>query len=253
MKFGGLAGCEVNAIFGQRRRVWVEGKGEKAIYLRTEDDDVVIFAEKPLTPYSVSVRNNWEKLKNILHDGLEGAVENSTLLFKNGVGVELTSRRGCEKIIPSETLDKKALRLAYNIYLTIASLSSFDEAVKNGVQAVRSRCITDLARRVIGIGPGLTPSGDDFVSGVLLAHRLCNMPLDAKVFVERAMVYSRWPSWKMMEHAHHGCTFLPVYRLAEALSNREDPVGPLADALRIGASTGLSTVAGFLETLMILT
>src|SRR5439155_20612443 len=38
-----------------------------------------------------------------------------------------------------------------------------------------ARAAVDAARPLLGLGDGLTPSGDDFIGGVLFARRLCGV------------------------------------------------------------------------------
>jgi len=247
----GFAGCEVEEILSRENRAWVEHVGEKAAYIKTSDNDFIIFSRKLLTPYSVAFEQHWQHVKKCITPGVEILYQRSNLYLGNCVNVLLSPADGCGKITTATKIKRDALRLAYNASLILFTDFRFDGVLKDAVNLVRNSPLSNLLQsleKVIGLGPGLTPAGDDFISGVLLGLRFCGVHVSAENLVQKAIQRSCWPSWKMIEHAVHGCGFTPIYRLSISLMNGNNVVENLVDSLRVGASTGMATVCGFLET-----
>ena len=63
-----------------------------------------------------------------------------------------------------------------------------------------------LARRLLGLGPGLTPSGDDLLAGLLLGARAFGVPLAdlAEVIAEQAPRRTTALSARLLRHAIEG-------------------------------------------------
>lgn len=113
------------------------------------------------------------------------------------------------------------------------------------VAAARRRLADGGPDRLVGLGGGLTPSGDDFISGVLLAERLgaplcCDRPA-----VRSALCTTTAAGAALLRVALAG--FPPRYQLSvvERLA-AEDIDGALAIASRHGATSGLDALAGLL-------
>lgn len=121
----------------------------------------------------------------------------------------------------------------------------------------RSLCLTgayqnaaEALGRLIGLGIGLTPSGDDFLCGVLAGLRIhggsdtCfyhTLSTEIQTHLKDTNDISR----AFLDCALKGWFSLPVIRLKNPLSPEEI----LADFSRIGHSSGLDTLSGILYTL----
>jgi Protein of unknown function (DUF2877) len=111
------------------------------------------------------------------------------------------------------------------------------------------------ATRVLGLGHGLTPSGDDFVGGILFA--LEHAPLAAwvdalpavKTRIRLAAAGATNPiSAALLEDLMAGASYRALHDLLAALSsqNAMDVEAAVAQLLRVGASSGADMLAGVL-------
>jgi hypothetical protein len=112
--------------------------------------------------------------------------------------------------------------------------------------------LLDAARRAIGLGSGFTPSGDDFLTGLLAALR-CFAPgqgsfqqvmLDIRRLIHRTTL----PSFFMLKAALDGCYPEYLARVLESLSSgRPERVGSsLRLLLGTGATSGEDMLAGLI-------
>lgn len=109
------------------------------------------------------------------------------------------------------------------------------------------------AQPLLGLGPGLTPSGDDLVGGALFAKRLLNRtePRWRKLGKDLSReIRSRSPvvSAALFSDLAAGRSFAPLHEIASALSMGADEAAlSAARALvSIGHSSGWDMLAGFL-------
>jgi hypothetical protein len=129
----------------------------------------------------------------------------------------------------------------------------------------------DLAvASVVGAGPGLTPSGDDLLCGVLLALRLAGRVDDLALLwaaVSPLLAATTSLSAALLAEAAEGYAAPPVVRLASALAEEVPAVGDtsavgdtpgadrppvealVAEVLAIGHSSGAELLAGLAGTL----
>lgn len=100
----------------------------------------------------------------------------------------------------------------------------------------------ELARKMLGLGYGLTPSGDDFIVGMILAHELAGSSIpEVRGIVE---AYENPLSRTILLDALDGQYALPVKRLGDAMLGN-GTIGPAADALtRYGHSSGSDIISG---------
>lgn len=108
----------------------------------------------------------------------------------------------------------------------------------------------DAALPLIGLGPGLTPSGDDFVGAALFARRLLDASdawtLAAQRLVAAARERTHVIAAALFADLAQAQSFAPLHRLAAALAAGA-PALPAARALAaIGHSSGRDMLAGFL-------
>ena len=128
-----------------------------------------------------------------------------------------------------------------------------------GLLAGDLRSLPDRVSTLVGAGPGLTPSGDDVLCGILLGLRLHPRGSTSRVDrlwadVEARLTTTTSLSAALLTEAAQGYAVAPVVRLAQALGGPGvDPVGgpdttPVADAvqavLAIGHSSGADLLGG---------
>ena len=130
------------------------------------------------------------------------------------------------------------------------------------VEALAVACAADDAEAacgaalpLLGLGPGLTPSGDDLVGAAFFARRMLS---------RRGSEAARWSragerlAQASDAHAHPiaaalfrdlvtGATFAPLHRLSAAIASGTDaPIHAARELTAIGHSSGWDMLAGFL-------
>ena len=124
-----------------------------------------------------------------------------------------------------------------------------------GVRAGRLDAARDAAARLIGLGPGLTPAGDDFLCG-FLAAAYCRCAADP----ERSPLLARFAdavrellgqtteiSAVFLRDAIAGRVFRPLTALAEACADAPESgvCAALLQLAAVGHSSGLDAATGF--------
>ena len=107
--------------------------------------------------------------------------------------------------------------------------------------------LRSVARALGGLGPGLTPSGDDALSGILFAFRAMGGPSvePALLAVARSVRTSDLAA-TVLEAAATGCHIEPVHDLVMA-ATANDPAAAAKAALeldRFGSSSGADIAYG---------
>ncbi len=253
----GGAGAEVRRMVEENSAGHLAALYEKAAYVKTRDDDLVMFTSEPTTPYCVYVGRWWDVLKAALRTGLEVRFNNMKVSVGGSFSIKLVDLGYPAPLTPSKPpveMVRKALSL---LTLIDDDVLSMRECVE-GTAALRASepvDVLDCLKPLIGSGPGATPAADDLTAGVLLAFHVAEFDVDVRPLISHAKRFSRWPSWKMLEHAGHGCSFIQLNRVHEALCSRD--VNKLYESIlestRIGSSSGICILKGFLETLLHLT
>ena len=118
--------------------------------------------------------------------------------------------------------------------------------------------VFDPALKLIGLGPGLTPAGDDFVGGLLFAVQQLGRAYPDRVrrnlarrnaFLERAHRATSQISFAILCDLAHGHGPEPMHALLLALLHGEEPAPALSatEAItRIGHTSGWDMLAGLL-------
>ncbi|MER5437911.1 DUF2877 domain-containing protein [Streptomyces sp. NPDC002790] len=117
-------------------------------------------------------------------------------------------------------------------------------ALAHGAVGAGRRAADDL----LGLGPGATPSGDDFLCGLLLAARLSPLPATwLPVLVATAeQAGTRTPpvSAALLRHAADGHCIPQVAALLHAAATGADLAAPVSDLLAVGHSSGSDLLHG---------
>lgn len=121
--------------------------------------------------------------------------------------------------------------------------------------ADRANDAADAAISLVGLGPGLTPSGDDFVGGVFFARRLVRDTDDwhargwgeAVQRVSRAARERTHPiSAALLGDLLEGQSHASLHELAAACSAGREPFASGRALVALGHSSGWDILAGFL-------
>jgi hypothetical protein len=145
-----------------------------------------------------------------------------------------------------------------SVALVQARAGALTDGVRQGYEQADLGKITAFAGRLAGLGPGLTPAGDDWLAGWLVGLRAAaamsgaRPPLDLDA-VGRAVVGSARPrtsrlSLAFLQAAADGAVAEPWHGLLAALADADQT--PLrhasAEIMRHGATSGSDMLAGFL-------
>jgi hypothetical protein len=131
------------------------------------------------------------------------------------------------------------------------SLSRLTTALRTGDRSQIGAAAAALA----GLGPGLTPAGDDVLVGVMAGLWICPGALHlslgvesaCQILVENAVPRTTTLSGVWLRHAGKGELGEPWHRLAHAL-HADDPIAldaAVAAILAFGASSGADALLGF--------
>lgn len=107
----------------------------------------------------------------------------------------------------------------------------------------------NVAKRIAGLGTGLTPSGDDFIMGALYAAWIIH-PHDVASFLAREVAETAVPlttslSAAWIRSAGRGEVGLLWHELFNALITDGDLELPIAKLLSVGETSGADALAGF--------
>jgi len=125
--------------------------------------------------------------------------------------------------------------------------------------------IAKHCRSLIGLGPGLTPSGDDFIGGLFFTvqclaaaypERFCRDQQVVDVLMDWASTRTNLISYSILRDMVRGQGPEPLHQLLIALLNDCEPYRALAavnQLIRIGHSSGWDMLAGALTGMLITT
>jgi hypothetical protein len=106
------------------------------------------------------------------------------------------------------------------------------------------------AHALLGLGPGLTPSGDDLVGALLFARRMLRdaraWDATATKLVEAARTRTHAISAALLADLAAGHGHAALHRVAAALAAGADPLPAARELTAIGAASGWEMLAGLL-------
>ncbi len=110
------------------------------------------------------------------------------------------------------------------------------------------QALVGAVQQIAGRGPGLTPSGDDFLAGVILAMQTSARFRDVypKLVYEAAVSRTHRLSRAFLRAAAEGQADERWHRFLRALGGEGDVEAAVRLILSFGASSGLEMLAGFL-------
>jgi len=115
-------------------------------------------------------------------------------------------------------------------------------------QAQRSVDRVEVDERLLGRGPGLTPSGDDVLAGYLVGAAAYGLPADELRAFVHSQAHRRTTtlSAALLRHAALGEAIPQVAGLLDALSGRRRLDRALAALLAVGHTSGAALASGVL-------
>jgi hypothetical protein len=169
-------------------------------------------------------------------------VENLRFNQKDGFDIRFAFTSLHPFIRPHDhSIVKAMLRSLYN--LEIGSQGLEKDIVARQERILRcSRSLSELTKGLLGIGYGLTPSGDDFILGIIAALSLQGRDMSRlRTAIEE---YENPFSRTILEDACEGCFSEPLLALMNCISSERDPRDAVGALLRVGSTSGHDTLAG---------
>lgn len=122
-------------------------------------------------------------------------------------------------------------------------------ALRAGLAAGDRDATGDAVLRLLGLGPGLTPSGDDVVAGALVTVRalgVADAAADSAARTVAACAHRRTPliSAGLLRHAARGRCVPPLATMIIALGGTAPLDAPLASLLAVGHHSGSDLARG---------
>jgi hypothetical protein len=132
-----------------------------------------------------------------------------------------------------------------------AGLDALVGWIENALRG-KAQPFSPVLENLVGLGPGLTPSGDDALAGALIALHECGNAGAAAGFAERVLPLARLRTNKIsfahLAAAADGEGAEPIHDILAALASADesDIASGLARIDRIGHTSGWDAVAGIL-------
>lgn len=249
----------------QYRSAEILGIYSAGIYLLFGDELVLIYdSTKNSVPFGIGIEN-YPALRDAISGDDTVTMENSKLYIGNEciLPTEAEVRRCSLPRFPEKDTAERAAKLLREKKQTgFACLTGGETtdpyakrakecadglfyALKSGNTAE----LEDCTARLVGLGGGLTPSGDDLLCGILYALYYCegtkSKATELAAAVEKAKKNTNIISRRYLESAARGEYFGLVAEFASALLS--DDAEPALDALlTVGSSSGGDIAAGML-------
>ena len=106
---------------------------------------------------------------------------------------------------------------------------------------------------LVGLGPGSTPAGDDFLAGVHIGLRWVGRKLGKVISFRNLESRTTWFSSCMLRDSARGLTWFRSKKLLEALSNGtgEDIEDALNEVLSVGHTSGKAWLSGYFHSISV--
>jgi len=209
----------------------------------------------PLAPGSDGIRGSSIRLNSELLDLSSAAV------YRSSIDVRFCERRTLERntILAAAVLKRWAVPESLAFLIGAGGPELRESGFAGTLRRHLTACARDIfcgdmlrgARRMSGCGPGLTPSGDDFLVGLMLALHVVEQVVGRSLEPERhALRRAAGPSGLLAEAfldlAFEGRAFEKMRKLVVSLAAAGP--GDLADAvdgvLTVGATSGADAAVG---------
>lgn len=152
-------------------------------------------------------------------------------------------RRCCDWLVASAPADGIGPVLAHLMYGRGPALQAWQRRALEGVRAMAAGAYGAGAALLCGLGPGLTPSGDDFLCGWMLALYLADRP---RADVLRRTHRTHRIARAYLRAAARGLASEAWHRLVVSLAEGADWIRAAETVRSAGETSGSDTLAGFL-------
>lgn len=189
---------------------------------------------------SIEKANIWESKLPKYPVNLEIFYQNISLLKRY---IDLHGKGGGIKksTMPQSPFDVEMSKILEERILMLQA-----EIIKKGMPNV-----VDCAIRLVGLGPGLTPSGDDFLVGLFTSMNIPNSPLylhrtHAEEVIKNAKALTNDISYIALKKASYGQVRESIIQLVQSIftGKEEEVITSLNKVLNIGSSSGTDIALG---------
>ncbi len=174
-------------------------------------------------------------------DAIERALLTAAWAARTGRSSGLKALAGLGlRSLPAPALDTALLRGA----------APHLEALVRALMAADAGAVREPAQRLAGLGPGVTPSGDDVLLGAITGLRYARTGSALRfAIVDAAQPRTTWASAQLLQYAFAGEATVPLLEVAGALVRAVDipALDPLlARLFSVGETSGADALVGLL-------
>ena len=274
-------GSQADQILKERQYASVAGTSRRGIFLQAFWTPTLYISREPFRgPLTINASVDPGPF-NALHEGERASLDQYSIYFpdseyqieiKNPLVWKPGPSPKCRALSADHIQDfvnqAKALQ-PDNPYLPLLDLSAFNTAdseqgfagIGEHILPIREALAGDYPlgafvqfQKILGAGPGLTPLGDDYLMGILLAAHRTNRHLHwpsherfSALLTSAAMSRTTQVSWSLLVCALAGEADERIIRVLDGLiAGREIPENDLYNLLTWGSSSGVAVLAGML-------
>lgn len=268
----------IQRIVNSKYSGFVHSLFDRAVNIQSIEDEelyTIAYCEMDNGPNTLVIDiSSFKKLDLAVNDHVY--VENKVLYVEGKLGISVDHAEKWEGILPPYPNDEEKLKINLvkmkeyieihgkcgGMKRNVNSINIF-EGEMSKMLAERSRALVcefsnhrmsnalKYAVGIIGLGPGLTPSGDDFLVGLITAINMKNCPYQSyKVFgkqvVSMAKNLTNDISYMALKKASNGKVRESIICLVNSLlnGNEKELILSLNNVLNIGSSSGTDIALG---------
>ena len=236
-----------------------------SFYIRTQDDQLLFFTNRALpSPITVIIGAS-DNFANVIKPHEELLCQNSRLFTRNlSIDLKQVSRQPISEDSTRRSPDFVRLVEASEILSVILSIidtkgsaldatlrpihNSITDFVRNIIDLRDGEEFVAAALKIVGLGMGFTPSGDDLLLGFLLVYNsLAQTIARAPIHLEFKHLVKRtnWISAKLLDYAQHLLIDDQMQAVVDSISNiDQDPVLAVETLIPRGHTSGIDIAAG---------
>ncbi len=123
-------------------------------------------------------------------------------------------------------------------------------SIQSSINANDSRKFLNEVKKLLGLGPGLTPAGDDFLYGLLAVWKTFggggNFIKELEIFLEENKKETGIISYNMLNALIKNHIYIPLKNLFRQINDGKEYMRELSEIGSFGSSSGADIIAGVL-------
>jgi len=274
-------GYYAHQVLERSKGALVSGVASRGIYLQPEDDwTLYLSLEKYRGPLTINLGGHFSWRENIktghpvhfISGKIRFPMDNVSISYEDADIWRSALNDGNREFIFKQmdsvlNLSKKLaagnpyLSLLFENPVPIPDVPGLTEKILNLRTALKDgdlERITSGSTKLLGLGPGLTPLGDDFILGVLLTFNYCgisnlkghNLKKINQIIIQHAREKTTRLSSSLLVCASEGAADERLLIILDGIcSGNEITEGALRDLLAWGSSSGIAVLAGMMAVL----